>query len=74
MNRKYYKEIKARALTASGMDRFDVSESQHSIVVRDGNTIVFKGSKYGTAPRWVLLELHDGGYNIPRWLKRLSEL
>ena len=74
-NRTYYKEIKARALSASGVYRFDisVSESRRSIVVRDGSTIVFKCSKYGTAPRCVLLELHDCGYNIPAWLKKRNE-
>lgn len=71
-NRKYYKELKARALIASGEHRFE-SESQHSIVFRERNTIVFKCSKYGTAPRCVLLELHDCGYNIPDWLEKRSE-
>lgn len=72
-NRKYYKEIKARALIASGINRFDISESRQSIVVRDGSTIVFKCSKHGTAPRCVLLELHDCGYNIPAWLTKRNE-
>lgn len=72
-NRKYYKEIKARALSASGVYRFDVLESRRSIVVRDESIIVFTCSKYGTAPRCVLLELHDCGYKIPTWLNKRNE-
>ena len=72
IERNYFKEIKQKAELASGKHQFCVKESAHSILIYNGPNYFFKCLKHGTAPRCLLLELHDCGYFIPEWWRRRS--
>lgn len=68
--RNYYHDIRKHVEEANGTDRYAVRESKHSILIKDGNDIIYKCSKYGVAPRCLLLELFDRDYMIPAWIAK----
>ena len=71
VDRDYYKEAqRGVAGNGSNSNRYVVQRGRHSIVVKDGDSIIFKIGKYGVGPRNLYLELNSCQYDVQSWHER----
>ena len=74
IGRDYYKETqRGVAANHANNNRFVVQRSAHSIVVKDGNVIIFKIFKGGVSPRNLYLELHSCKFDVESWREKRDQ-